>query len=106
MIKYAHERRNFMSEIERMTITIPAEMAALVKSAVQAGDYASTSEVVRAALRDWKVKRALQVEELAALKADIDAGLADIAAGRVKNFDRARIVERGRKLLAARSPSA
>src|ERR1700721_8556 len=95
-----------MSEIERLTITLPAEMAAVVKSAVEAGDYASTSEVVRAALRDWKMKRALQVEELAALKADIDAGLADVAAGRVKNFDATRIVERGRKLLAARSPSA
>jgi antitoxin ParD1/3/4 len=95
-----------MSEIERMTITMPAEMAAVVKSAVDAGDYASTSEVVRAALRDWKTKRALQIEELAALKADIDAGLADVAAGRVKDFDAARIVERGRKLLASRSPSA
>jgi len=40
-----------MSEIERMTITMPAEMAAVVKSAVDAGDYASTSEIVRAALR-------------------------------------------------------
>jgi len=95
-----------MSEIERMTITLPAEMAAVVKGAVEAGDYASTSEVVvRAALRDWKMKRALQVEELAALKADIDAGLADVAAGRVKGFDATRIVERGRKLLAARLPS-
>src|ERR1700722_1219227 len=71
-------RRSSMSEIERMTITLPVEMAAVVKSAVQAGDYASTSEVVRAALRDWKTKRALQIEELAALKADIDAGLADV----------------------------
>ena len=52
------------------------------------------------------MKRALQVEELAALKADIDAGLADVAVGRVKDFDTTRIVERGRKLLAARSPSA
>ncbi len=95
-----------MTEIERMTITMPAEMAAVVKSAVEAGDYASTSEVVRAALRDWKMKRALQIEELAALKADIDAGLADVAAGRVKDFDAARIVERGRKLLADRSTSA
>jgi antitoxin ParD1/3/4 len=104
---YAHvERRNFMSEIERMTITMPAEMAAAVKSAVEAGDYVSTSEVGRTALRDWKMKRALQIEELAALKADIDAGLADVAAGRVKNFDAARIAERGRKLLANRSPSA
>src|SRR5271166_2697158 len=84
----------------------PAEMAAVVKSAVDAGDYASTSEVIRAALRDWKLKRAMQIEELAALKADIDAGLADVAAGRVKDFDAARVIERGRKLLAVRSPSA
>ena len=49
-----------MAELERLTITLPAEMAAVVKSAVESGDYASTSEVVRAALRDWKTKRALQ----------------------------------------------
>jgi putative addiction module CopG family antidote len=76
MIKYAQLDGGIMSDIERMTVTMPAEMAAAVKSAVDAGDYASTSEVVRAALRDWKMKRALQIEELAALKPDIDAGLA------------------------------
>src|SRR6202167_2582745 len=95
-----------MAEIERMTITMPAEMAAVVKQAVATGDYASTSEVVRAALRDWKLKRALQIEELAALKSDIDKGLADTAAGRVKDFDAGSIIARGRKLLADRSPSA
>jgi antitoxin ParD1/3/4 len=95
-----------MSEIERVTVTLPAEMAATVKNAVEAGDYASASEVIRAALRDWKIKRALQMEELAALKADIDAGLADVAAGRVKKFDAGRIIERGRKLLAERASSA
>lgn len=94
-----------MAEIERLTITLPADMAAVVKSAVTEGDYASTSEVVRAALRDWKMKRALQFQELAALKADIDKGLADVAAGRVEDFDAERIIERGRKLLAARSSS-
>ncbi len=94
-----------MAGLERLTITLPAELAAVVKSAVDAGDYASTSEVVRAALRDWKTKRALQIEELAALKADIDAGLADVAAGRVKDFDATSIIERGRKLLADRSSS-
>lgn len=95
-----------MAEIERLTITLPADMAAVVKGAVAGGDYASTSEVVREALRDWKLKRALQLQELAALKADIDKGLADLAEGRVKEFDADRIVERGRKLLARRSPSA
>jgi antitoxin ParD1/3/4 len=94
-----------MAEIERLTITLPTEMAAVVRSAVDQGDYASTSEVVRAALRDWKMKRTLQLQELTALKADIDKGLADVAAGRVKDFNRADIVERGRKLLATRSPS-
>ena len=81
-------------------------MPTAVRQAVATGDYASTSEVVRAALRDWKLKRTLQLEELAALKADIDKGLADVAAGRVKDFDTDRIIARGRKLLADRSPSA
>ena len=95
-----------MADIERMTVTLPAEMAAVIKSAVAGGDYASTSEVVRDALRDWKLKRAIRLQELAALKADIDKGLADVAEGRVKDFDADRIIERGRKLLARRSPSA
>lgn len=94
-----------MSTIERMTITMPADMAAVVKAAVDSGDYASTSEVVREALREWKMKRAIQLQEIAALKSDIDKGLADVAAGRVKDFDKAKIVERGRKLLASRSSS-
>jgi antitoxin ParD1/3/4 len=95
-----------MSEIERMTITLPSDMAAVVKGAVEGGDYASSSEVVREALRDWKMKRALQLQELAALKVDIDKGLTDLAEGRVKDFDAGRIIERGRKLLVSRSPSA
>ena len=91
-----------MSTIERMTISMPADMAAGVKAAVAAADYASTSEVVRDALRDWKLRRAVQLQEMEALKADIDRGLADVATGRVKAFDVQRIVERGRKLLANR----
>jgi antitoxin ParD1/3/4 len=95
-----------MAEIERMTITMPPELAEVVKQAVAKGDYASTSEVVRSALRDWKMKRAVQIEELTSLKRDIDKGLADVAAGRVKDFDADGIIERGRKLLADRSRSA
>jgi antitoxin ParD1/3/4 len=95
-----------MAEIERLTITLPSDMAAIVKGAVEDGDYASSSEVVREALRDWKVKRAMQLHELAALKAEIDKGLTDLAEGRVKNFDASRIIERGKKLLARRSRSA
>jgi antitoxin ParD1/3/4 len=94
-----------MAGIERLTITLPNEMAAIVRGAVEEGDYASSSEVVREALRDWKTKRALQLRELSALQADIDRGLIDLAEGRVKDFDADRIVERGRQLLAGRSRS-
>jgi antitoxin ParD1/3/4 len=103
MIKYDEfDRRLSMTAIERMTVTLPADMAAVVKDAVDEGDYASSSEVVREALRDWKTKRALQLKEMESLKADINKGLTDLAEGRVQDFDAARIIERGRKLLAAR----
>jgi len=104
MIKYeSPPRYSTMSTIERLTVTMPAEMAATLKSAVDAGEYASTSEVIREALRDWSFKRQLMLDELAALKQDIDKGLADVAAGRIREFNAQHIAERGRKLLAARS---
>ena len=93
-----------MSSIERLTITLPGEMAAEVKGAVQTGDYASTSEVIRDALRDWKAKRATALAELSALRADIRKGLEDVAAGRAKDFDADRIIAQGR-LLSTRSRS-
>ena len=62
-----------MAEIERLTITLPAA-----------------------------VKRALQRQEFASLKADIDRGMADLAEGRLTDFDADRIAERG-KALSARS---
>ena len=42
-----------MSKLERITVTMPAEMAARLRAAVERGEYATTSEVVREALRDW-----------------------------------------------------
>jgi antitoxin ParD1/3/4 len=95
-----------MASIERLTITLPSDMAGLVKGAVDEGDYASSSEVIREALRDWKLKRELRLGQLAELKADIDRGLADVAEGRLARFDAKRISARGRKLLADRSTSA
>ena len=91
--------------IERLTVTMPADMAALIKDAVAGGGYASSSEVIREAMRDWKIKRALQLQEFANLEADLDKGLSDLAAGRTKDFDIKRIVRRGRKILASRSSS-
>lgn len=74
--------------------------AAVIKGAVAGGDYAFTSEVVREALREWKAARAMQRQEFAGLKADIERGLADLQAGRTTGFDKNAIVKRGKKLLA------
>ena len=46
-----------MGRIENITIALTTEMAGFVRSAVEAGDYASTSEAIREAVREWKEKR-------------------------------------------------
>lgn len=64
-----------MSTIERMTITVPAEMAAVLRQTVAGGEYASTSEVVREALRDWTRRRDAERRELETLRDAIRAGI-------------------------------
>ena len=54
--------------VEKITIALPPEMVAVVRSAVDAGEYASSSEVVRDALRDWTYKRQLQQNGIAELR--------------------------------------
>jgi antitoxin ParD1/3/4 len=56
-----------MASVEKISIALPPEMVALLRQAVDTGEYASNSEVVRDALRDWTQKRNLRqqgVEEL------------------------------------------
>ncbi|HEY1350640.1 MAG TPA: type II toxin-antitoxin system ParD family antitoxin [Ktedonobacteraceae bacterium] len=53
-----------MPNTEKMSITLTPELAALVNDAVAAGDYASTSEVIREALRDWRVKQMIRRQQL------------------------------------------
>jgi len=49
-----------MPSIEKISIALPQEMVAAVRQAVEDGEYASSSEVVRDALRDWNQKRQLR----------------------------------------------
>lgn len=56
-----------MSKIEKITISLPAEMLSEIKAAVEAGEFTNTSEAVRDALRHWQRSRtviALNDEEL------------------------------------------
>ena len=63
-----------MSTIERLTVTMPAEMAATLRNSVEGGEYASTSEIVREAVRDWTRKRDTDLRDLDALREAIRIG--------------------------------
>jgi antitoxin ParD1/3/4 len=92
-----------MAVDEQLPVTVPAELAHTIRAAVAHGDYASSNEVVRDALAEWARKRDTQAQKHAALKADIDRGLDDLAAGRVIEFAPERIAARGRQVLQRRS---
>ena len=64
-----------MSKLERITVTMPEEMAAKMRAAVEAGEYATTSEIVREALRDWEVYQERRQAKLAWLREEIGKGL-------------------------------
>ena len=67
-----------MGKIEKISIALPEDMVAAVKAAVENGEYSTTSEVIREALRDWCLKRkveALDIDELRQLvREGIDSG--------------------------------
>lgn len=67
-----------MGHVDKRSITLSPELAAAVDGAVDAGEYASASEVIRDALRLWKERRDLygySVEELRTLVQEgIDSG--------------------------------
>ena len=46
-----------MSKVEKISVAISNELLRVVRSAVGSGEYASSSEVMREALREWKARR-------------------------------------------------
>ncbi len=67
-----------MGHVDKRSITLSPELAAAVDGVVEAGEYASVSEVIREALRQWKERRDLfgyTLEELRQLVQEgIDSG--------------------------------
>jgi antitoxin ParD1/3/4 len=66
-----------MAKLERITVTMPEEMAAKLRAAVESGEYATTSEIVREALRDWEEyqeRRRVKLEKLRAMIAEGEKG--------------------------------
>ena len=63
-----------MANVERMTITVSADTAAVIRHTVEDGEYASASEVVREALRDWTRKRDQELRDLDLLRGLVREG--------------------------------
>ena len=66
---------------EKISIALPPEMVATVRGAVATGEYASSSEVIRDALRDWTHKRSLRQQGVAELRAVWQEALEDKTPG-------------------------
>ena len=64
-----------MPNVEKVSVALTPEMAAIVRKAVENGEYASSSEVVREALRDWNRKRVLQEKGIEEIRRLWDEGL-------------------------------
>ena len=87
-----------MATVEKLSIALTPEFAADVRHAVATGEYASTSEVIRDALRTWKQarqERQAALDELRRLwREGVDSGEATAL-----NVD--EIKRKGRERLAA-----
>ncbi|HTX75970.1 MAG TPA: ribbon-helix-helix protein, CopG family [Terracidiphilus sp.] len=70
-----------MPSVEKISIALPPEMVASLRQAVESGEYSSSSEVVRDALRDWTHKRALRAQGLEELRKVWQAALQDKSPG-------------------------
>lgn len=64
-----------MPAVEKLSIALTTEQAALVRQVVENGEYATSSEVIREALREWKLKRDFQQTEIEELRRLWDEGL-------------------------------
>lgn len=63
-----------MPDVKKISIALTGEQIGALKAAVETGEYATTSEIVREAIRDWQFKRALRQEDLNRLRQMWDQG--------------------------------
>jgi antitoxin ParD1/3/4 len=85
-----------MAEIERLSIALPTPMADAVRRAVDAGEYASTSEVIRDALRLWESRRQLRERDVEIVRQRWEEGK---ASGRAGPLDVKRVIAEERAKL-------
>ena len=63
--------------VEKLSITLPENMVGLIKKQVKAGRFASTSEVLREALRHWLRNEEEHDARLEAVRAKVQRSIND-----------------------------
>ncbi|MFB2553784.1 ribbon-helix-helix domain-containing protein [Ensifer soli] len=66
-----------MQKAEKVSVTMTADMMQVIRESVEAGEFASTSEAMRDAVRVWQRQRLEQAERLLAIRARIRQSLDD-----------------------------
>lgn len=92
-----------MSDIQKISVALPTDQLAALNAAIETGEYATASEIVREALRDWQVKRDLRQEDVERLRRAWDEGKASGDAGSI-DFAQLRREARERLQSAAKAP--
>jgi antitoxin ParD1/3/4 len=64
-----------MANVEKLSIALTPDMVAELRAAVEGGDYGSVSEVVRDALRDWRLRRKIETLETEELRRLVQEGI-------------------------------
>lgn len=64
-----------MANVEKMSVAVTQEMAAMMRRLIESGEYASASEVVREALRDWAHMRSRRDQAIDEIGRHWDAGV-------------------------------
>jgi len=88
-----------MGSVEKVSVALTNEQISALKAAVDAGEYATTSEIVREAVRDWQLKRELRQEDIRRLRQMWDDGVASGSAG---ELDLKKLRKEARKRLESR----
>ena len=94
-----------MPEIQKVSVALTEEQVMTLKTAVESGEYATTSEIVREALRDWQRKRELHGEDVQRLRqlwaeGKLSGPAAPADLGKVRNEARQRLSKASSRPLA------
>jgi len=87
-----------MPDIRKVSVALTGEQVSALKAAVDAGEYATTSEIVREAVRDWQLRRELRQQDIDRLRRLWDEGK---ASGPPRSVDFESVKRRGRTRAAS-----